>query len=350
MAATLTALSAAMSLIYMDRNTDQFRRDAPILAMLPIKTGSGKNCAWGAKIDGRTTAAAYAEGADAGSASTHTRVGAALNWAQYREIIQVSGLSAAAVASLPGTHNAGSNDLWNEEMTDGIDALALKVAEDCYSGDPAASPVELAGAATAIDSTGTFAGIDPATHASWAAGEATMALASISVATLRTNLHRPVKDATGRYPDMVTVPGNVFDKLLELSDAKNIDVINILGNDLRVASLGARAISIDGVPYVEDRHCTANTAYAWSLRDVCIRQLPALAPVGVAQVQAAIKQLTGAEVPLTDIETGLRRMAGQLTPTIEVLAQNGDAYKAQIKVYCQLEWKTRNGFSKLAFT
>lgn len=351
----LSAISAALSLIFNDPITDQFRRDCPILAMLPIKAGSGKNLAWSVKLQARNTAGAYSEGADMedGDFSNHNRVGATLNWGQYREGVKISGLSQAAAASLPGSHNAGEASLWNEEMGDAIDALAASLAGDVYGGDPAASPTELAGAAIAVDSdTGvTFAGINPATYGDWVGNEDTIALSAISVENLRTKLHRPIKDATGRNPDVVTVPGNVFDKIVGLADSQTTDVIRVVGNEIRVADLGARAVFIDGVPYIEDRHCTANTAYAWSMRHVTLEQLPAAMP-SAREVQVALKNLTGVEVPMADVENGLRQLRepGVLTPTVEMLGQTGDSYKAQIKVYAQMKWRRRNAFGKLVFT
>jgi hypothetical protein len=351
----LAAISAALSLILMDSNVKQFRRDCPILHMIPVEKGAGKVCVINAKVKGRTAAGAYSEGADMadGDFESDVRINGSLNWASYREGVKISGLASAVAASSGGTHNAGDSDLWAEEMVDAIDSLADKLGEDIYAGDASASPVELAGAAQAIDDdTGTsFAGIDPATYSDWLGNETTFALASISVALLREKIFRPIKDATGRYPDVVTCSGAIFDQVVGLGDGNTLMDIRVLGNEIRLADLGARAVMVDGVPFVEDRHCTSNTLYGWSMRDVCLKQLPsAITAANVKNVQQALKQLVGEEIPLSDIESGLQRMRGQLTPTVEVLGQTGDAYKAQVKVYAQLKWRRRNSHVKCTVT
>lgn len=349
-------ISAAMSLILQDPMVDQFRRDIVLLHLLTVKNnGRNDTLTWNPKFTGRTAGGPYAEGADMsdGDFDSHVRQKATLNWAEYRAGAKVSGL-AMSVSGAGGYAGVGS-DLFDEELRDAIDKMAIDVGSDMYAGDPTASPVELAGAAIAIDSSGTFAGLNSGTYTEWVSGENTLATASLSFDELRSKLIRPVKDATGRDPDFVMCPGTVFDSIKALaSDAG----MNAIVNEVRVNGVtiditraaGAYAVQVDGVPFIEDRHCTSSTLYAITASDVEVVQLPSITPArDPARVAAAIKALTGVDTQPTEVEMRMRR-SGVVVPTIEFLAQTGDAYKAMCKVYLQLKWRTRRGHAKLTLT
>jgi len=355
---TKAALSAALALLITDGVTDQFRRDVMLLPLLGVVPGQGENCTWTVKGSGRNTAAAHAEGDDAesGDYSTHTRLRGTLSWAEYWAHAKVSGLS-MAVAANGGYANGG---LLMEEITDAIDELAVKLGEHCYSGNHGATPPELAGAARAIDSSDdNFAGIDTGDNTWWAAGENTVAsLANVTINDIRTKVFRPVKDATGRLPEFVTTTGTVFDVLASKIDEKStVNIVRTVGagQDIDIAAqFGQRAIAIDGVPIIEDRHCTALTMYAWHSRFVKISQLRSPVDQGVttAEIQAAIKMLTGVDVPLNQIEARIRALNNSpgLVPNVEALAKTGDSRKIMITVKAQMKWFRRNAFAKLTFS
>jgi len=339
-----------MSLVYQDRMVDQFRRDVVLLNLLEVKPGRNETCTFPVKVAARTAGGPFTEGADldASDIDSHVRLTGSLNWAQYRKGARVSGLAKALAAA------SGSEDPMSEEIMDALDELALDIGADLYAGNHAATPPEIAGAALAIDdSDDNFAGIDTGTYTDWLAGEDTVATSALSVSELRTKLHRPVRDVTGMDPEFVTCRGSVIDSLKDLFGEKADTIQEVRTNargtvDIHAAT-GARAISIDGVPYIEDRHATANTLYAWNSRFCHIKQVPASMPSS-AQVAAAMKMLTGVDVEVSDVEARLRAGAGKLVPTIEFLAQNGDAYTAQVKAYLQMAWLRRGAFSKLALT
>jgi hypothetical protein len=355
---SLSDVSAALSLLLQTRQARQFRTDVPLLAILPIM-GNGRNDAltYNPKFDGRTAGGPYNEGADMADVDFdgHKRAKAIIPWAQYRTGAKISGLASALVGQdAPG--QAFDMDLWNEEVNDAIDKLAVDLGQDLYAGDPTASPTELAGAAIAIDdSAAVFATINPAVDTAWVSGNNSIPFASLSKQNIREKLFRPVIDATGRHPDAVTCPGNVFDAVLGIfqDDTDVVTEINIRRNDGTVEPVflgGARAVILDGVPIIEDYQATANTMYAWTLRDVEVVQVPTLVPADASRVVRALKMLTGVDVPLNQVEERIRARRGMLVPTVEILAQTGDAYKAQIKVYLQVKWKRRNAFAKLVLT
>lgn len=356
--ATLTRadISAAISLILQDMMVDQFRRDLILPHLLVVKPGRGESLNWNPKFTGRTAGGAYAEGADMadGDFDSHERARATLQWAAYRAGAKISGLAMAASADgYAGAAEMGG-DLFDEELTDAIDKIALDLGTDFYAGDETASPVELAGAARAVDSTLTpFAGLAVGTYAEWVGGENSIATTALSFDQIRTKLFRPVKDASGRLPDFVTTTGTIMDAIKALFDDKAEVVNEVRVNGVMIdikKAAGAEAVMLDGVPFIEDRYCTASTLHAWTARDVEIIQLPAKRPNRDPQrIVEAIKALTGADLTVNDVEMRLRR-GGVIVPTIEMLAQTGDAYKAMVKVYLQLKWRRRNSHAKLVLT
>lgn len=363
--ATLTRadISAAFTMLIAGPLAVQFRRDSVLLNLLTVRSGAGSVLDWSPKFEGRTAGGAYAEGADMADADydSDTKKKAVLNWASYRTGAKISGMALSVAAS-------GGQDEMGEELRDAIDVLAMHLATDLYGGDPDAAPTQLAGAAIAIDSdTGvSFAGLDPTTYPEWIGNEDSLDASQLSVSKLRTQLFRPIKDASGRHPDFVTCEGALYDLVVDLAGerAETIQEIRVARGVINIhAAMGARAVSIDGVPFVEDRHATAGTFYGWSSRDVEIQQLPAATPripqagqqasgPNPARVAEAIKMLTGVTIEVPEVEARLRalRRGGALVPTVEFLAQIGDAYPAMVKAYTQLKWRRRNSHGKLVVT
>jgi hypothetical protein len=362
---SLSAISVAMSLMLQDDFAHQTPRTSVLLGVLRVVPGRNSALTWNPKFNTRATAGPYAEGADMadGDYDSDTPVQAALSWSNYRAGAKVSGLAEAVAAA--GGYVGGASAM-AVEVNDGLGELLKAISEDLYDGDPAASPTELAGAAIAIDSdTGsTFAGVDPATYGDWTSGENSVASADLSKQKIRELLFRPVKDAKKRLPDFVTCPGDVFDTLLGIvGEEAMTDTIYINGSEVNARQVaGARAMTIDGVPILEDEDCTASTLYAWTWADVELHQVAAADvaqqqsgilgfQVSLDQVVEAMRMLTGIEdIGLDDVKARLQQRVGRLLPVIQVLAPTGDAYKVMIKAYLQVKWRSRNGFAKLTLT
>ncbi len=346
-------IAAALNLIYADRIYDQFRRDIVVPHFMEVKDDSNNTCTWRVKFDARTAGGAYAEGADMGDGDydSHDRVQGQLSWANYRKGAKVSGL-AQAISQANGQGNF-NGDVFMEEIDDAIDALAVDFSSDCYGGNPGASPVELAGAALAIDgSSGTFAGIATSSYPDWVSVEDTTTSAALTKDVIRTKLLGPVKRACGYRPEVCTVADDLWDQVVALADEGAADVkeIRVNGEMMDVMAItGATAVMIDGVPFINDRHATSGTIYAWNFRFVHIKRIPGTprSAANPAKLVEAVRALTGKDVPIDQIQARLRKMSGRLQPTVEILAQTGDAYKAQVKVYAQLAWLRRDAFGKL---
>ena len=352
---SLAGISAVLSLLYMDAMADNIRRDVLLPNLLSVENDQNGSCIWKGKFSGRTTAAAKAEGHDAadGDFSSHTRRQLTLAWAEYYAYAKVSGLSQAINAANGGT--GPGTDLLAEELIDALDELSVVISSHTYAGDVGAAPAQLSGLAQAVDATGDYAGLAVATESEHAAGENSLALANLSVANLRTKLHRPFKDGCGMWPEFVTCPGDLWDAVSALfNDQTRIvvsDVTTMSRGKVNIAQAGYRAIMVDGIPYIEDRHCTASTFYAHHSRFLSYRQMPpAGSQFSPSQLQGFIKALTGVTLEEDVIAAMVAKGGTRLQPYIEALSKTGDNMKAMVKWYGQLRLKRRNAAAKLLIT
>lgn len=369
MAATALAdVSAALSLMLRPKITNQINNVAVLPYLLPIVKGEGKSLNWTVKFSGATDAVASAEGAARSSsdADDEIPVSATLNWATYDKTSSVTDLAQAAAGSNfnPESIQAIGRDLLLGLVTDQTARIAKGIARDMYEGDPAGSPIELAGAALAIDSSGTFAGINPATYTEWASVENTAALAALSFALIQDFL-TDVYDNCGFYPEFVTVPSNVFNAIKGLYtdyEAHTIREINLSsgggarGDEPRAVKLsaGMRAVEVDQVPFVLDRHCTANTMYAFHSDFVRIHQLDPMQSIldgGAEAINDLFSRLAGRviQLPRADIE-GMMAKNNGLRPHIKLLGDRGLSKEAVTAVFAQVEWRRRNAFGKFTWT
>lgn len=355
---TKAALAAAIAILNIDGIQAQFRRDTVLLSLLKVETGRGENCTWLVKGDGRNTAGEHSEGEDSEDAdfSTHTRLRASLNWAEMWAHAKISGLSEAVADN--GDYAGG--DIVIEELDDANKELAVKISTRLYNGNQGATPTQLAGLARVIDSSDdNFAGIDTGDNTWWTSGENTVtSLADVTIQDIRTKLIRPVKDVTGRPPDLIVTPGQVFDVLCSKVDEKTtVTTISTAGTDFRpveIATLGQKGIAIDGVPIIEDRHCTALTMYGISTEYLKLRQLRRRVDRGATmpQIAEAIQMLTGQRIPLDALTERVRQINGMsgLVPTLNMLAKTGDSQKFMLDVKAQTVCRWRGAHSKLTFS
>ncbi len=351
----LSTISAVLNLILAMSIEDQFRRDALLVNLIPVETEANSTVSWDVKFSARNSAGAKAEGYEVQSSdfTTDTRKLATLAWAHYEAYAYISG-TALRISAANGRDPGGDGKL-REEVLDASNELAVKLGQNAYNGSVAASPTEIEGLARAVDATGTYAGLAQGTYSEWASGENTHALASLSLDAIRTKLFRPFKDATGHMPEFVICPGNVFDAVVALFDAKTTIFTTALtmanGQQVDLARLGFRAVVVDGVPFLEDRHCTANTMYALHSRYLSWRQVPAaFTTMDPGQLQGMIREVTGQTVEINEIATAQMAARSKLTVQMNALAKTGDSTKLQIVMDVQLRLKRRNAAAKLTLT
>lgn len=376
MASTALAdISAALSLVFRPALKTQINSVVVLPFLLPVLMGEGKILTWTAEFTGAANAAATAEGVALSSsdADDELELPASLAWSQYTKVSSVSDLAQAAAGSnynpqsLMGEGVGG--DLLLQRVFRQMRRMALGIAGDLYGGNPGATPTEIAGAALAIDSTGTFATIDPTSETEWSAHEGTSTLASLDFDTL-TQFFTSVYDNCGFYPEFVTVPSNVFNAIRGLFTNYEVNARlqrefqlsrggGMSGLEARAVQLaaGMRAIEVDGVMIVLDPACTANTMYAWHTAHVAIRELPfdpvrsALAR-GSEGVLDVFRRLDGnalLTLPREDVEGMMAQHPG-LNPFIKVLGDRGMSSEAVIGWFGQVEWTRRNAFGKHLFT
>ncbi|HYD02637.1 MAG TPA: phage major capsid protein [Phycisphaerales bacterium] len=363
-ATDLAAISAALSLVFPDRITNQINRKVVLPMLLPVVVGAGKVVAGTAKFTGATNAAASAEGVarSATDADQEVKVNWSEDWAQYDKVASVTDLAAAAVASNlnPGSVGARGADLLAGEVGDMGVRVMMGVASDMYGGDPGATPTELAGAALAIDSSGTFQGINPATYTEWASTEASVALADISLEQIREDLLTPIYDACSEKPDLLTCPSNVFDKIRGLFSDREVTLraITTARGTIKLQA-GIDAIELDGIPVVRDPQCTANTLYAWNTNYVQVEQLlpPELAALfGADRPREALVDFLrmindDPKLVIPDaVLDGLMARPNTLMPCVKVLGPRGLSTEAMVYIHAQLAWAKRSAFGKVLYT
>lgn len=347
----LAAITAALNLKYSDPISEQFRRDVVLAALIEAEPEANSVCTWDVKFAARNTAGPKAEGYDvvAGDFSTDTRVQASLNWAHYEGYGSVTG-TAQRIAAANGRQ--GQQDKVGEELNDAVNELTVKVGQHTYSGNVTNTPVEIEGLARAIDSTGTYAGLAQGTYADWASGENSITTASFSKAQIREKLFRPFRDNTGRNPSVVMTTGTVMDLIAALFDdvAEAQYVVGPSG-PIDIAKLGFRGYIIEGVPFVEDRHCTASTLYALDLNMLRWRQVPPdWTSMDPGQLQGLLRELNGQQVEITMIQAAQAAARKRISFQINALAKSGDSTKFQLVSDFQLRLKRRNAASKLVLT
>lgn len=350
----LADISDALSLVFRAKITSQINRNVVLLNLLPVVDGDGKVCTWTAKFSGRTNAAGYTEGADMadGDFDNEARVPATLNWATYRKGAKVSGVAAAAAASSVNPQSATADaggDVFLSEIHDAVDRLALGIGADLYSGDGSAAH-PLIGLASWADSAGAIASIDPAAYAEWAGNESSVALANLSLSELR-KFHTSIYNACGEPPEFCIMPPAIFDAVGELfgSERRYVTELTTAAGAVKLTG-GFKAIEVDGIPYVRDRHATANKIYGLNSRYLDVCALPAYnSPMTPDRFLDVMKRATGERPPMEAYE-GLAARNNGLRAYVDFLAKTGDAQKAQVKSYCSLRVYRRNSIGKLNIT
>lgn len=366
---TLAAVAAALSLVYRSTMVSQINSVAVLPYLLPITRGEGKSCNWTVEFTGAANAGAVADGTgrSASDADAEVEYPAALSWALYDKVTSVGDLVQAATGSNFNPASAGAirDDLLVGKAVKQARRLALGIAEDLYAGNETATPVELAGAARAIDSSGTFAGIDPTTYTEWVSTEQTGALASMSFAVFDAFV-QAIYDASGEKPEFMTCPSNVWLKLkglytdyappfireFQLSRGGGDD-----GEGVRAVKLsaGMDAFEINGIPIVVDKWATANTLYAWNTNYVEIQQVDELQSIldqgadAVQELFRALADQSGIQIPREAIEGMMARTPG-IRPHIKLLGDRGHSKEAVIRAFVQAAWKRRNTFGKYVTT
>lgn len=367
----LSDISAALSLYLRPKLETQINSVAVLPYLLPVVRGQGQNAAWTVEFSGASNAVASAEGVARSSsdADSEIEVAATLPWAQYDKVASVSDLSQAAAGSNinPESIGAMGRDLLLGRAANQVRRVALGIARDLYAGNPAATPPQLAGAATAIASSGALAGITPGSnpgqYPEWVSVVDDWEWQEMSFQKIREFITK-IYDASGHLPEFITCGSTVFNAVRALYTDYEAHVVREISTargggsdsqDPRVVKLGAgmRAIEVDQVPFVLDRHATADTAYAWNTQFVEIQQLDPLQSVldqGEQGIQDLFRRLAGngrVQLPREQVEGMLARGPG-LRPSIKILGDRGLSKEAVVHLWAQVVYKRRNALGKFS--
>ena len=352
---TLSDISDALSLVYRDKIQNQINRNVVLLNLLSIKQDGGKVANWTAKFTGRTNAAGYAEGADMGASDFdfELREDAVLNWGQYRKGAKVTGLAQATHATNYNPESVaefGGSDVFADEIKDAAHRLALGINVDLYAGDGSASN-PLVGLDAVVATGDTYAGISGASIPEHNGTVQTFTLASLSLSKLRT-FHTAIYEASGEPPEFCMMPSVIFDAVGDLfGDERRFltDINTFTRGDIRLRG-GFKAIEVDGIPYVRDRHATTSTIYGLNSRHLVIKEVPGFtSPLGYERFASIMQRITSERPPEEAFGEMMANNAG-LTPYVDILSRTGDAQKAQVKSYLQLCCTRRNSTGRIDLT
>lgn len=337
MALTTTAL-IVLAQNYAGDIVRQINRRSVLLATLPIVPDEGKNVAWVAEGDDGY-AQAYSEGADVDTYGGSAQTSAILNWAQYRSTFAMTGLAMATASS--SRTPLGNVDLWARHVVNGAAKLASLVNADLFTGDAA---LELTGLDSAIGSTtSTYATINrsDSANAFWRPYVVNPGVATaLTFDQIRLDLGT-IYSNSGFRPDLAVVNPAVFRKIAALFDpqkqywfsttgAQYVKNIRTQRGEFNLEG-GVGAISFDGCTIFEDKDCPNNAIYYLNSEWVQIRYLPfdmSQIP-GIADESMELMANDGIEL----LPLGLR---------LEMLSKTGDAEKAFMKSYLQLQVKRPN--------
>lgn len=363
MATALSDIQDVFNTVHAARIADQIRKDVFLLNVFNTRrvTDQNKACLWTVKLDGRDNARPD-DGSDVNFttdfATTNKRLQATVPWSRYTAFAQTDGL-AEAIADLGATdHFANATSLMGEELDDAIDDLTLKVSTHLYTGDSGASPAEVGGL-DEICATGTYAGINPASsgNSKWAAIDATGSLAALTRRMLRDDLIEPYRTASGRDPELITCSSTMFNALVDsIEDGASYQEVKSLqlsgrGDQVDLSLItGVRALEVEGIPVVQDRHCPANSFYAIHTNGVEIEHIPGARLPNVAGVVDALSRLTGKGVAPELVQEMFRQGQDRLTPWMKHMGRHGDSERFMVGLYFQLKPRFRNRFGRLVLS
>lgn len=305
---------------YRDNIVRNINRQSALVRLLEWRRGEGNNAAFVAEGDGMV-AELYSEGADVANYGSDAQAGCMIPWGLARANFAVTGL-ALGVSNTARTPE-GNVDLWSRNIVNAGASLASLINSKFYN-----STSNIIGLVSAIGSTtNTYGGIDrsDATKAFFrptviSPGTPT----ALTLALLRDDV-RKIQEASGHAPDVALCSPSVFNAIGALFDATRRNVASVVNTargkiDLDV---GFHGLELDGMVFIKDKDCTANTIYYINTNYVHVQYIPQNAPPGIAAMQVQVDDGYG----VGPMPMGM---------TVENLAKTGDSDKGMCKSYLQL--------------
>lgn len=338
MSDTLQALSALVLVQkYRGRLVNVINRTSVALKLLPIKAGSGKNCAWGIKLSGQVSEN-YSEGADASNFGSNAQVPAVLNWGMYRANSHVSGTALRAAAGSDSPE--GADQLFEDNMIDGAEDLTSRLNQAIFTG--AGSGTTMAGLNVALgDDSNTYATIDrsDSTYASFRPYVVDPGVYTpISFTHIRTDLST-IQTNSGRRPRIALCSPLVFNQIAGLFDSSRIKYEETVQTSRGAVVLdhSQRGVIVENCMFIPDKDASAGYIYYLppDEDDLAIEYLP---PAPLARIQQAMQAMAG--VPLMPANDGYGQ--APLGYEIQPLAKNGDSERFSLVTNLQLRCRRPN--------
>jgi hypothetical protein len=369
---TSADIAPALSLLYSRPRVSQINFGSTLLHLLQVVPGDGKAPTFTAEFTGQSNASASAEAArrSYSDADAEVEVPGTIPWAIYDKVASVSGLARAASANTRKTFDAASllgeaSSLAGARVQRAYNRVVKGIAGDLFAGS-GTSPQSVTGLASAVDSTGTYAGIAPGDYAEWAAAECSIAAADFSFDAINTDLLTPMFKACGEMPSVIVCDPDTFPKYLRLYSGTGSPFLReftlpgavtddrVYADRVVKIAAGMQAIDINGITVIRDLDCTANTSYALNLRYLYLTQLLEIPEVflDANDMQEYFRQLTGNAslvLPATVAAEmlGMVRNPQGIVPFFKKLGAGGDSDEILVKAYIQQMVTRRNAMGKI---
>jgi len=325
----LSSLSDALSQTFAPVLERQWNRSAVLASRVPARAGGGKNASWDVEFSG-ATAVTVADGADVDSSEFNSdkNTSATLPWAHYRTSFQVSETEVDAAASSMGIPQV-LEDIFGERIIGNGAKLASKINSDLYAGDGTGGGGEptlygLTGS-TALDASGSYAGILRGTYAEWDSN----VLSNGSVARpltldLLEQMDQAIFTASGEDYDELLVSPGIFRKYKNLFQA--IQRVTTDGSASPRYDASTDTLFFRGKPVTRDKDCPTGTVIFKNNSAVEVKWLPRVLNAYDANI-ARMSSLAGGN--------GKQLTVTGLPCRITVLGKTGDNIKVSMKIVLQ---------------
>lgn len=337
-AETLASISGALAQTFAPQITRLWNRQAILaktLRSLPgVGQGGGQNVAWDVEYSG-ATAASFAEGSDvaAGEFATDPVTKAVLGWGQYRSAFQLSNLEINAAAGNIANATA-LEDIVGERFLGSVTKLISKINVDCFSGTGGTSSAPtIVGLDSALDSTGTYAGISKSAVTEWAGNVSSNGgTARALTLPILAGAEQLAFVASGMEPNLlVTTPGvhtkyeSLFTDIVRIPNGGGGPIPSFQGS--------TKNLYWRGNPVMRDRNATAGSLYMVNMDEVELVYLPfpGASPDGVSIMNRGLPSSNGEEMESTP-----------LMARCYPLGRTGSGVKFVVEIYIQLKVRRPN--------
>lgn len=343
---SLNTISNALAQIFAPKLERQWNRSAVtaqlVAASAGATAGAGKNVAWDLAFSGNT-ATTVAEGADVADSeyASDVNVPAVMQWANYRTSFKVTETELDAAASSAGSATA-LMDLFGERILNGGEKLARTINVDMITGtgvDGSGNPAIVGLLGGALETTGTYAGINRAVFTEWA-GNVDSNGGTLRPLTLDMlyKMDQNIFTASMEEATHLLVSPGIYRKYAGLFESN----VRVMRNDGESKPMGSGASELfwRGLPVIRDPNMSAGTCVFFNARHVSAKYLPRLQSPQDAVMQR-MGELVGGNGDTVKNVTGV-------PARIAILAKTGDSVKVSMKTVLQLCVKRPNALGYIS--